>query len=134
MSTSYQIKKAYTFGVYAPSILSDDFKNVTVVAMMDSDSASKEIDIYSLHAQVYPLLPSGTPNDPTSFTYLKLRSVAGTTTIVAVPWIKDDTVVAVTATSFNIKIGSVMASDLARVRDALISNGFNSFTISVSET
>jgi hypothetical protein len=127
------IKKSYSFDVYPSAILGTDFKNVTVLAIMDMDSASQIIDTAAAHVSIYPYLPSGTPNDPSKYTYIKIKTSSGITTVLAVEWIKENTVTDVTSTSATVKIGGINPEDISRIRNALVANGFNNLLITVDE-
>lgn len=129
---NFQLKQIYSFDVWPVPILGNNFKNVTVLALLDAESANQQgLDTQALHVQVYPHLPSGTPNRPTDYNYLKIRLSSGETTILGLPWIKDNTVVLVESSTITVKIGDVSPSDVTAIREALIQNGFNSLEISV---
>lgn len=126
---NFELRKVYDFDVYPSAILGSSFKSVTVMGIVDRDTANQSIDTQALHTQVYPFLPNGTPNDPNSYDYVKIRTVSGETTLLGLAWIKDDTVTLVSSTTAQVLIGNVAASDIPRIRDALVMNGFNNLDI-----
>lgn len=133
MSYAYQIKQAYSFQVYPSALLGTGFQNVTVLAVMDQETANRETDTQAQHVQVYPTLPAGTPNDPAQYNYLKVRMPNGSTTILGMAWIKEDTIVQVTTGTIVVKItSSSPAADLAKVRNALLQNGFTAIDLSIA--
>ena len=129
---NFQLGKVYSFNVYPVALLGNNFDNVTVMALMDQKTANRDIDTQALHIQVYPYLPAGTPNDPSATSYLKLRTTAGNETIVANTWIKEDTIEVVESRTITVVIGDVTASDVNRIRNALVANNFNNLEISIS--
>lgn len=128
---NFQLKKVYSFDVYPTSVLGSNFKNVTVLAVMDQEMANKEIDTQALHIQVYPSLPNGTPNQADGYNYVKIRTPANTTTILGMAWIKEDTIEEIASVTINVKLGNVTASDVTRIRNALVQNGFNNLIVSI---
>lgn len=130
---NFAIKQAYSFQVYPAALLGNGFQNVVVMAIMDFESANREgVDPTALHVQVYPTLPAGTPNDPSQYTYVKLKMPNGDTTILGLPWIKEDTVEQITSNTITATITGVTAADLPRVKNALTQNGFGNIELSVS--
>ena len=128
---NFQLKQTYSFNVYPVPVLGNSFKNVTVSAIMDRDQANKEIDTAALHAQIFPYLPAGTPNRADGYDYVKIKFPSGATTVLGLAWIVEDSVEQMTSSVINVKIANVSASDVTRVRNALVQNGFNAIEISV---
>jgi len=128
---AFQLRQVYSFNVYPSALLSTSFTNVTIKAIMDPISAAKEIDIYALHAQIYPTLPVGTPNDPMAYDYVKIQTTAGNTTILGMAWIDANTVTLVTANTITAVISSVSAADINRIKNALTQNGFSAISLSI---
>lgn len=128
----FNIRGVYNFDVYPAVLLGTDFKNVTVLALMDFETANKEIDARARHVNFYPYLPAGTPNNPAAYDYIKIKTTAGNTTILGVAWINLDTVVEVESRTASVTIKDVTASDVPRIKQALAQNGFNNVTINIS--
>lgn len=123
MPTNFQINQVYSFKVYPAALLGDGFQNVTIAGVVDAETANQFVDIQALHQQIYPSLPAGTPSDPFKYTYLKIKRPGQTgPAYLAVPWIKDDTVIGVEALTMVITCGPVEAADEARARAALVRN------------
>jgi len=125
------IRCVYNFEVYPSSIIGSNFKNVTVLALMDKNTAQKEIDAAGMHVQVYPYLPPGTPTNPDGYDYVKIKTMSGQTAVLGLAWIKPETIELVMAKTVNVKIANVTASDVPRIRNALVQNGFNDLTIDI---
>lgn len=128
---NFQIRQVYDFDVWPASIIGNNFKGVTVLALMDNETASKEFDTQAAHIQVYPLVP-GMVNDPNGYDYVKIKTTSGVTTIVGLPWIKEDTVQLVESRTITVKVGNVSASDVPRIREALVQNGFGNLVITIA--
>lgn len=127
-----QIKQSYSFEVYPAALLGNGFQNVTVMAIMDFESASKEFDAQARHVQVYPSLPAGsTPNNPAEYLFVKLRLANGTTTILGLPWIKQATIAQISSSTITVKIAGASVTDLPLVRAALVQNGFKNIQVSI---
>lgn len=124
MAVEFKVSHSYSFDVYPSPILGTGFSNCTVLSIMDHDSAALQVDTMALHAQVYPYLPTGTPDDPTLFTYLKIRLPSGDTTILGSSWVNMATVQEITRTTIVATIKNVTPNDLDTVRRVLLANGF----------
>lgn len=132
MSINFQLRQVYDFDVYPSSLIGNNFKGVTILAIMDRQTANKEVDVQALHIQIFPLLPANSaPNDPDGYDYVKIKTQSGETTILGMPWIKADTVRLVESRTIMVKIGGVASADIIRVRDALAQNGFSNVEISI---
>lgn len=128
---AFKIREIYSFDVFPAALLGNGFKNVTVLAVMDQESANQLIDTQAVHVDVYPYLPAGTPNNPNAYNYLKIKTANGETTVLGLPWINEASIVHVDSTEITVKIGNVAASDVAAIRAALQQNGFSSLEITV---
>lgn len=132
MTSPLSIRTVYNFQVYPSSIIPTEFKNVTVLAIMDRDTASKEIDTEALHVQVYPFLPSGIKNDSNSYDYVKIKTNTGNTIIIGMAWIKEDTIEVVTSSKITIVVSDVSASDVTKIRNILVQSGYTVNEISIN--
>lgn len=132
MSYPFELKKVYNFDVYPSTILGDDFRNVTILSIMDYESALQLADVAAIHVNVYPYLPTGLPDDPSQYDYVRIRTASGQSTILGISWINLDTVELVESRRMTIKIDGVGSSDIERVRLALVQNGYNNIEISIS--
>lgn len=132
MAVNFQIRGVYSFEVYPVAILGGDFKNVTILSIMDRETANREIDTQALHVNLYPYLPVSTPNNPNGYDYIKIKTSTGQTTILGIAWINLETITLVESRVITVKIGNVSAADTARVRNALAQNGFTVTDISIT--
>jgi hypothetical protein len=131
MTTIFQNRKVYSFDVHPSPILGTGFKNVTVQATLDYQSALGFADIDALHANVYRYLPAGTPDRPQDFDYLLIRTEDGTTTVIGVPYIVEETITLVESLKMTVTIDGVGSVDIERVRACLSQNGYDKISISM---
>jgi hypothetical protein len=128
----FELKKVYNFDVYPTSILGNDFRSITILAILDYETALQTVDIPAIHTNVYPHLPSGIPDDPSQYDYIRIRTASGNATILGIPWINLDTLELVQSQRITVKIEGVSGSDVERVRLALVQNGFNNLDIQLT--
>lgn len=131
MAISFQNRKVYSFDVHPSAILGTGFKNVTVQATLDYQSALAFADIDALHANVYRYLPAGTPNRPQDFDYLMVRMPDGQPTIIGIPWIVEETITLVESLKMTVTIEGVGAADIEPVRACLSQNGYHNISIAL---
>lgn len=127
----FQVNSTYSFKVYAPNILTSDFSNVVVLGVLSYSIANKFEDITAMHAQVFNQLPAGSIDQPTKYQYLQIRFPTGDEAVIGIPWIKPDTIVQVAISTIRVDIGNASASDVTKIRNCLVQNGFNNLNISI---
>lgn len=132
MTYNYQLGQILSFDVYPSAVLGDNFQNVTVLSLLDPQSANQVIDIVGAHASVFPYLPTGTPNDPTQYNYVKIRTASGQITAIGMPWINESTITATTNQVITATVSGVTASDVQGVQNALIANGYTQIHVVIS--
>lgn len=121
----FQQGSTIDFDVWPSQVLGASFKSMKVEAILDFETTRFfKLDPASMHAMVYPTLPTGTPNDFRAYSYLKLRHPNGDIQCLGVPWIKADTVVAKTTQEITAVIRNAKVGDLEQVRLALVAAGF----------
>lgn len=126
---SFQIGLTYNFDVYPVVLLGNNFKNVKVLAIMDRDSANTIGDTQAMHVNVYPYLPSGTPNNPASYNWIKVRLASGQISVLGVPWINPESIVQVESRTAKVTIEDISADDLQGIRNALVTNGYTNIKV-----
>lgn len=129
MSDVFKLNGKYSFEVHPSEILGNDFKNVVVLGVVIPTIAQSFIDIEALHVQVFPYLPVGTPDDARGYDYVVLKTISGETTVLGLPWIKQNTITSVEAGTMLVEIQEVTSQDIQRVSDALVANGFKKISI-----
>lgn len=131
MTYPFQTRKVYSFDVYPSATLGTGFKNVTVQAILDYQTALGLSDIEAIHISVFPTLPPGTPNRPQDFDYLLIRTEGGESTVIGIPWIIAETIELIESLQINVLIDGVGTADLERIRACLSQNGYDKITLSV---
>lgn len=133
MTYNFMIGQTYSFQVYPSNLLGNDWNNVKVTSVMSYEDAMKEADVTSLHVQFFPYFgpETNTPNDPSSYLYIKVKTQNGATTILGVAWINTATVVAVTAQTITAVIANVTPQDVPKIQAALVANGYNNVSVSI---
>jgi len=132
MAYQFKNRSTYSFSVYPSAMIGSDFTNIVALGVVDYEVARKYDDIYALHAQVYNTLPSGTVNNAEGYDYLLLRTQDGSTTVLGLPWIREDTIELKDARTANVTIFGVSGSDVEKIRNALVQNGYNNVEITLS--
>lgn len=129
---NYQIGTLYNFTTLAPSILGAQLQNAKLLSIMQYDMAKLFANIDQQAQIILPLLPSGTPTDPTSYTYLMFQSSTGENVLLANVWINEASIVVATPTTIQVVITGVTLSDVTVVRDILNQMGYTQLTITTS--
>lgn len=130
----FEIGSVYSFEVYGSVVLGNNYTNVKVLAEMDSTTARAFIDLPAMHENIYPHLPLGTSDDLHSYKYLKIEGSNTGSTIIAIPWIKLETVQLVQTATITAQIFNVNSTDAINIRDILNANGYLNIKITVSGT
>lgn len=131
MIYDFKIHRTYSFEVYPAAVLPTDYKNVTVLGILDWESAGLYIDVPSQHARCYGFLPEGMyPNDYKVFTFLKVRFQGGGTTAIAAEWVNSNTVSESNAKTAIVRIPNVSPDQAGAILNALAHNGYPKAEIS----
>ena len=121
---SLKMGDVVSFDVFPTAILGTSFKRVKVVGILDMDSAKQWIDPVALHVNVFPTLPSGTPNDPSDYYYVKIKMIDGQVTCLGLPWIREESIVVHENSTIKLTIESVGVDDVEKIVRALAANGY----------
>jgi hypothetical protein len=125
------IGKTINFNTRAGAILGVEVRNAKVVALLDPNTAKTFEDITAIHIQVYPYLPEGTPDSAFNYSYLKVITAEGKEKVYGLPWIDESTIELVDTTNIEVILKGRGEGDVALLRQALLSNGFDAFTITI---
>ena len=123
-----EIGSSYNIPMLASAILGTAYNGATVKALLDYSSAIQITDVAAIHASVLPLLPIGTPSDPSQLIYVKILTSTGQTTAIALNWISQQPTL-LSATTQIVTITGINTSQVPALAAALVANGFTSFTI-----
>lgn len=116
------------FSTLAPAVLGALRENVTVLAILDLDTAQMLSDVRAKHVQVRNYIAT-LPQSAGSYNYVKLRYGNGDIEILGVPWIDASTIEVITDRKLVITIGNVSDSTEQLVRQALLQNGIENFEV-----
>lgn len=128
--SSDNIDKVLSLTTYAPALLGSNFQRVKLLGILDYRSVYPWIDPAATHANVFPSLPPGTPNNHTKYSYAKFEFPNGKIVILGLPWINDSTVEVIEEVTFNVVIRGEDITKFQTIQDALLNAGINDFTIS----
>lgn len=128
-----KVGMTYSFDVYAPQILGTDFKNVVVMLNADYESAADWLDVDAKHRQIYPMLPPGTPNNPSAYPYVRFKTMSGAKVVLGIPWIRPESVVGVRSDVADVVVSNITVADLPKIRNALLANNFDSVEITLRD-
>jgi hypothetical protein len=124
-----------SFDLWPSMLLGTGYQNAKILSIMDSGTANiLGVDTASLHANIYPTLPAGVPNDPTAYPWVKLLLANGSTTIIGVPWIKDSTLVVETSQSIQFTVSNITPSDQNTIIEALAAAGYTAVGVTLLTT
>lgn len=124
-------QNTYNFDTLAPGILPARFTNAVMLGEVSYELAVNHPleNIALKYRQIYPVLPSGTPDSPEKQKYYIFRTELGEMVTLCEQWISLDTVRLVKSINFNVAFKNAQPEDITRVRDVLLSMGYNNFTI-----
>lgn len=131
MAVTFQIKQRYNIDVYPSAVLGNGFKNVTVLAILNYESALMFADIHAIHANVFAYLPPGTPDRPEEYEYILLKTASGQNTVLARQWINEDSIRLVASSKAIVTIEEVGSDNIEALRAALYQNGFQKIDIRI---
>lgn len=125
------INASCSFQVYPSAVLGAGFSGAKILAILDAQTCyALGVDVASLHANVYPTLPGGVPNDYTAYSYVKFQLASGQIQIIGIPWIIDNTFAVSTNRTVQLSIDNVSDEDVNKMLLALSANGYSAVKVS----
>lgn len=115
---SLDIGKYYDFSLPNNAVLGSSFSNARLLSILSYDIAVKFSNVDSLHRQLSPGLPPGTPANYKNYSYY-MFSYKGENLVVADAWITTGSIVETTSETRTITLTNVTASKLLVIRDQL---------------
>ncbi len=128
----FQPRTVYSFDVYsgAVSVLGNDFNNVTVMAVLDKETADLiGVDTDALYARLLPYLPNTASKFATDTQWIRIRQSSDIDTVIPVACINPDSVTLSQLSKVTVIISKVNPGDIPLIKQALISNGFNNLEV-----
>lgn len=132
MAYNFQINGKYSFNTLAPNILGAKFENVTLVAVLDYNMANSYANINIKHAEIFPLLPTGTSNDSSNYQYYVFKTQANEKVVLANVWIDEPSITQISLKTITITFNNVPLSKLDQINEALLFNNLHGYTVVVS--
>ena len=126
---NFNVGSSYTFNTVAPGILGVIVINAKLIGVIDYDTAITYSPVNVMFRQIYPLLPAGTPNNPTTTSYYRFLTTSGAYLVLAGVWIDQNTVVLVDNININVTVPNASIGDMVTLRNLLNSSGYTGFTI-----
>lgn len=127
------IESIVSFNLYPVAVLGANVSGAKVIvpAMDASVAVRLGVDIQAIHANVYPTLPTSTPNDPTQYPWVGLELANGQTMFIGLPYIVDNTLVVASASSIQFTVDNVEPADQNAILQALAAAGFTAVNMKV---
>lgn len=123
-SSLLQFGSIVNFSTYPSNIIGAQYTEVKVLGLLDKQTANLWIDADTLHPNVYPTLPPGTPDDPDAYQYVKLIHTNGSISVIGLPWIIADTIEVSTKGHLTIEFSDASPGDREVIIRALAANGY----------
>lgn len=130
----FRIGDVISFEVYAGEILSQDYDNVKVQAIIPAHLCDTfGYDVFATHAQIYRLIPEGRMEDnPRSYHYLLVESENGNTRVVGLPWINESTIRVFHQNTATYTVHDVDQEDIHRIAEVIAQYGYHC-TLKINE-
>ena len=116
----------------ATTVLSAEYRNVEVLGTVGHAIAKTYTDVDAIHANIIGTLPVGTPARASDYMYLLCKLPTGDIRAVGAPWIRDP-IKYIQNVVHNIQVRDGDMKSAEVIRKALISRGFQDFTITTSD-
>lgn len=117
----WQVGKVYTFNSVVPAILPITYKRLRLSSKSSYEDAKimASTDIYSMWRQLYPHLPTNTPDTPSMSVWYIFRTEQGEIVALAEQWIDGATVVINEFTNFAVLVTDSNYTMMLKIRDTL---------------
>jgi hypothetical protein len=124
------LQATVSFDLYPSALLETGYKNAKVLGWISAKMASYlGVDPIAMHANVFPTLPVGTPNNYEGYPWIHLKLASGEETAIGLPWIKDETLVIATTRKMQFTIDSVTPAGQNVILAALSANGYSAVDV-----
>ena len=123
------IGKVYSFNTKSPVFLGASIERAKLKSIVDADTARRFAPIDQLHAQIYPTLPTGTPNDVNASTYYIFEGMNKSTIVFSENWIVESSIEVIEHIEIVVTVPRASLSDIQKVRTALSAANIKDFAI-----
>lgn len=122
------LNSTYNLITLAPSVLGGEYRNQKLITIYASEKAPGNVQ--DIHANILPLLPTGTPSYITDLVFYEfLDTTNGNINIFADYWLDPEHVELTGTASFLIKVYNVPESSSTTIRDLLVGGGYTNIDI-----
>lgn len=118
--------------VYPSQILGSNFTDVKVLGIFDRTTANLMTDVDGLHANVYPFLPNGSPENAGDYQYVKLQHLNGSISIIGLPWIIEESISVSNKGKLTIVIDDITIDDREKIITAINAVGYRVNSVDLS--
>lgn len=126
------IGSVVSFDTYAPAVLGTNYKNCTIMSHLDArDAQALGSDVLARHTNIYPSLPSGTPNDPYSYFFVKVKLLNGNYDYLGVCWVRKETITSRQVNRGIFTVEDIGADDVQRITDILSAADYSKVTVTL---
>lgn len=122
----------YNFSTTAPGILGASVVSAKLIGILNYEMAKSFDSIDLKWRTIFPLLPTGTPDNPASFTFYYFQMQSGAKVVFAEPWIVASSVEVVQSYTAVATIHGLNQQDITYIRDAISALGYTDFTITTT--
>lgn len=119
----------YSFNTKSPVFLGASIERAKLKSIVDADTARRFAPIDQLHAQIYPTLPTGTPNDVNASTYYIFEGMNKSTIVFSEDWIVESSIEVIEHIEIVVTVPRASLSDIQKVRTALSAANIKDFAI-----
>lgn len=123
-----------SFQLHPRHVLGTGYSRAKVLGVLDHRTASQYIDVPATHANVFPSLPAGTPNDYRSYWYVKLLLSSGIETCIGIPWIIDSSLIIHENSSLQITLRDVGPQEQEELIRLITARGFTIADVKVLDS
>ena len=127
----FSLNDVISFDLYVSAVLQQDYDYVTVEGLVKANQCHMYgVDAYSLHAQVFRLVPAGTMEDnPDKYLFLlvKHQNAEGRKSaydVVGLPWINPETIRIHKQTTAIFEVPDIAQEDINLIRDTIARFGY----------
>lgn len=120
------IDNVVSFELYPSAILGPTRIDVVVDSILKASTVrALGFDIDATWTNVYPTIPSTVEDDPNKSLYIRIKVNNDDFEIIALPWIKEDSIVVSNKKNAYITIPNIDQGQSNNILNALVANGFS---------
>ena len=131
--TTFVRGREYSFRTKAATKLEPQIKNATLLAELNFDLAVKlDSGVALKYREIFPHLPTGTPNSMRDRTYYYFQTQSGGTVVLADQWIDFDSIDQVSSKTLTLTFPSLDQQEIDDLLRLISASGITTFTSTIS--